>query len=340
MDNKEVHEGRPEPKSNRTGKKAAYAIPAVILILMLAGVLAFLLRYGPSFGIYLRRPSPQAYVKAALSFMENGYYSSTEEWMQAKAEALEELSEVISYEDTWPILRRALSAAGGKHSRLITPADMEEERQEAITLPLVSIDSMEKGIVTVVLPEFTKGPAEAQEYAHIVISWLKEHQDATGVIVDLRGNRGGDIAPMIAALSPLLPDGEVLGVMYASGQVQRMTLKDGAFTGSSSIKVGSFKMPQALPVAILTDEGTASSGEAVLLAFRGLENVQSFGASTAGYASTNTVFMLYDGTEIVLTIGADISPRTGEIFCEDPIVPDVPSECPEQDATAWIQSLR
>ena len=320
-------------------KKKLLIIFVLLLVLLLAAGVAFLALYGPSFGIYLHKPSPQAYGEYALSFMENGYYASDEKWTQAKSEAMEALSAVQSYEDTWPVLRKALAVAGGKHSRLMTSAETDADREEAITLPLVSIDSMENGIMTVVIPEFTQGETEAREYAQIVISWLREHPDAIGVIVDLRGNRGGDLAPMIAALSPLLPDGDVMGVMLASGQVSTMTLTDGAFTGGSGIRVESFKMSEALPVAILTDGETASSGEAALLAFRGLDKVRSFGAPTAGYASANTVFKLYDGTQIVLTVGADVALRTGEVFCDDPIVPDVLTDRPEQDAAVWIRSL-
>ena len=270
--------------------------------------------------------------------MENGYYSSAEEWWEAKASAQDALRAAQSYEDTWPILREALSAAGGKHSRLITPMEEEEAREDPISLPLVSTDSMEHGIVTLVIPEFTQGDKQAQEYAQIVLSWLREHQDAAGVILDLRENRGGNLAPMICALSPLLPDGPLLGVRYANGQMNTMTLADGAFSGGSGMKVESFKMPETIPIAILTDEWTGSSGEAVLLAFRGLENVRSFGSPTAGYASTNTIFHLYDGTQIVLTVGADVALRTGEVFCEEPIPPDVLTGSPEQDAAAWIRS--
>ena len=319
-------------------KKKILILSAVLLAVILAVFLAFLLLYGPSFGIFLCKPSPQDYGARALAFMENGYYSSAEEWREAKATAQDALRTAQSYEDTWPILREALSAAGGKHSRLVTTAEESETREDPITLPLVSTDSMEHGIVTLVIPEFTQGAEQAQEYAQIVLSWLREHQDAAGVIIDLRGNRGGDLAPMICALSPLLPDGPLLGTRYANGQMNTMTLADGAFTGGSGMKVESFKMPETIPIAILTDEWTGSSGEGVLLAFRGLENVRSFGSSTAGYASTNTIFCLYDGTQIVLTVGADVALRTGEVFCEDPIPPDVLTDSPEQDAAAWIRS--
>ena len=308
-------------------KKKTLILSAILLAFVLAVLFFFLLLYGPNFGIYLRKPSPQAYGERALAFMENGYYSSAEEWWEAKASAQDALRAAQSYEDTWPILREALSAAGGKHSRLITPAEKEEAREDPISLPLVSTDSMEHGIVTLVIPEFTQGAEQAQEYAQ-----------AAGVILDLRVNRGGDLAPMICALSPLLPDGPLLGVRYANGQMNTMTLADGAFSGGSEMKVESFKMLETIPIAILTDEWTGSSGEAVLLAFRGLENVRSFGSPTAGYASTNTIFHLYDGTQIVLTVGADVVLRTGEVFCEEPISPDALTGSPEQDAAAWIRS--
>ena len=144
---------------------------------------------------------------------------------------------------------------------------------------------------------------------------------------------------MIVAVSPLLPDGDVLGYRYSNGQLHRMTLKDGTFNDGSGITADSFRMPGNLPVAILTDEWTASSGEAVLLAFRGLENVRTFGAPTAGYASVNTVCTPYDGAQLWLTVAADYCVRTGEVFCEDPVAPDVLTNHPEREAAAWLDSL-
>ena len=42
--------------------------------------------------------------------------------------------------------------------------------------------------------------------------------------------------------------------------------------------------------------------------------------------------------QIVLTVGADVVLRTGEVFCEEPIPPDVLTDSPEQEAAAWIRS--
>ena len=90
------------------------------------------------------------------------------------------------------------------------------------------------------------------------------------------------------------------------------------------------------PVAIITDEVTASSGEAVLLCFRGLDYVRVFGSPTAGYASANESIIFYNGSILALTVSSDIA-RTGEVFCEDPIVPDVYTDSPEEDAMSWLK---
>lgn len=83
---------------------------------------------------------------------------------------------------------------------------------------------------------------------------------------------------------------------------------------------------------------TGSSGEATLLTFRGLDNVRTFGAPTAGYASANKPFDMPDGSELILTTGCDVA-RTGEVFCDDPIAPDVPTHTPMEDALAWLRAI-
>ena len=48
--------------------------------------------------------------------------------------------------------------------------------------------------------------------------------------------------------------------------------------------------------------------------------------------------LLPEGT-LLITIGCDVA-RTGEVFCDDPITPDVETEAPLEDAVAWIKSQR
>ena len=65
--------------------------------------------------------------------------------------------------------------------------------------------------------------------------------------------------------------------------------------------------------------------------------VRTFGTPTAGYASANIVKALADGYTLLITTSCDMA-RTGEIFCDDPIEPDVLTQTPLEDAVAWIEA--
>ena len=47
------------------------------------------------------------------------------------------------------------------------------------------------------------------------------------------------------------------------------------------------------------------------------------------------IYTLPGGSQLALTIGEDIA-RTGEVFCDNPIEPDVTTETPLDDALEWI----
>ena len=165
-------------------KKIIITAFALVFAAFAAAILMLLAVYGPNFGIYLIKPTSQACGAKALSFMKFGYYTNASDWKDAKKHVQEQLQKAESFEDTYPILREALAVAGGKHSKLRLPSEIENFKEES-KLPLVSVDREQNGIVTVVLPEYSQNAGKKEEYARIVISWLQKHTDAKGVIVDL-----------------------------------------------------------------------------------------------------------------------------------------------------------
>jgi C-terminal processing protease CtpA/Prc len=66
---------------------------------------------------------------------------------------------------------------------------------------------------------------------------------------------------------------------------------------------------------------TASSGEAVAIAFRGNAHTRSFGQRTRGLATANGTFTLSDGSMIILTQGIDRD-RDGRAY-DQGVPPDV-----------------
>lgn len=308
------------------GLKILAAIILIILILSIAAVKI----YGPNFGIYLTPPSTKEYVNSALKLMNNGIYAKGEAWQKAKADALEKAKSAETYKDTYDILNEAAKVAGGKHSAIVN----QERQQKTIEAQQLPECKTIGDILYIKLPPYDMGSQKSQEYTDTVISFLKKNADKEKVIVDLRNNTGGDMGPMLAALSPLLPDGKLMS-FDIWGNLTKVELKNGTVSGGGSLTtVEAFKLSDP-KIAILQNEWTGSSGEATLLSFKGLPDVKSFGSASAGYCSVNNLYTLYDGAYMQLTIGKDVD-RLGQSYCEDPIAPDFLTEEPLEAAIDWL----
>lgn len=265
-----------------------------------------------------------SYVKKAIRIMDkHGIYAQGPEWENAKQEALD--AKPITLEEAQEIVVKAGKVAGGKHTFLLTTDEVTENDTSTWEMPTVEL--LENDIAVVKLPQFMGNAEEGVKYANAVLNAIPN--DLQGVVIDLRGNRGGNMYPMIASVHRFLPDDAILKF---SSRHRTMSVNT-VFVMRS---VGLEQQPLIhCPVALLTDEWTASSGEAVLICFRGLENTRTFGSPTAGYCSCNQPFPLPGGSQLVLTTGEDIA-RTGEAFCDDPIEPDVLTETPLEDALEWL----
>lgn len=307
-----------------------------VVVLVLAGIVTWF--FGPILGAGLiGRPifviaTPKRYADFAFDVAHmQGLYADSPEFAEVLAQAREEVKDVDSVAHTHPIIERVLKAAGGKHSGVIPPERNKPGTVQDATLPNVSRDG---DIVIATVPGVARGPV-AQHYADTLAQGLADKvAGACGVIVDLRGNTGGDMGPMLAGVSSLLPDGVVL--TFKGRASSNVTISGGSVAGGGSPITVASQSTFTGPIAVLFDGNTASSGEATLLSFRGLDNVRTFGQPSAGYASANTVFDMPDGAGIMITTAKDVA-RTGEEFAEEPIDPDVLSEQPEVDARDWLQ---
>lgn len=325
-------------KTKSKNKKLRIALGICIpLIIIIAATLAVVMKYGPAFGFYLVPPSAETYGKNALSTIDkNGIFAGNDEWKSTYNECLKMIENAKSYDNTYDAIRKALSVGGGKHSMLMTKSESQDTTESYDeVLPTVSLDG---DIAIIKLPDFL-GTAEAgQKYAKVAEDFIHENRDKIkGVVLDLRGNTGGDMGPMATAVSSLLPDGELVYYHYRSYDVP-VTLKNGVVSNAGT--GGKSLYPDEklnVPVAILTDDMTASSGEALTLCFRGLERTRTFGAPTAGYTSVNMLYNMYDGAQMYLTVAFDKA-RTGEIFKETPIEPDVATDSPLEAALEWLRS--
>jgi C-terminal processing protease CtpA/Prc len=164
-------------------------------------------------------------------------------------------------------------------------------------------------------------------------------------MVDLSENSGGNMWPMLAGLGPLLGEGPLgsfdfpnqpLAIWsYRAGQAW---LDDIALAQTSS---GGYQLRNsARPVALLMTTRTASSGEAVLIAFAGLPTTCRFGTITRGLTTANEGFPLPDGATIMVTVATFVD-RLGRVYGQA-IAPDQYVDGDEHQiqahAAAWIHA--
>ncbi|MCS3656530.1 S41 family peptidase [Salinibacter ruber] len=301
-----------------------------------------------------------AYLNRALVAMR---YASLRrdslDWPALRRAAFDEARGARTPEDTYPALRLALDRLKDGHSFFDPPGDASPTADAApdsgeATAPapdewptarsVTASDGARLGYVHV--PK-VMGPGE-QAYADSLrgaVRALTSNAPPCGWIVDVRGNVGGSMWPMLAGLGPVIGPGRLGASVEASGDRRPWFYDDGragaVYLGGwyRNVSVEVEAPPHRLdpphpPVAVLTDSRTASAGEAVAVAFRGRRNARSFGASTAGKTTSNQTVYLPDGARLFVT-AAVYADRTGRVY-GGPLAPDVRSTAPEADARSWL----
>ncbi len=152
--------------------------------------------------------------------------------------------------------------------------------------------------------------------------------------------------PMLAGIGPVLGEGDAGGGRAVDGTTVMRSYAAGR-SGKAAISGDAYELlSPSPPVAVLLGPNTASSGEAVALAFIGRPNTRTFGAPTAGYTTGNVPILLGDGAVLNLAV-TTMMDRNGNAY-DGPITPDVSvavgasanseTDTPVQRAIAWLES--
>ncbi len=275
---------------------------------------------------------PSGYLDRALVIMEEqSLRAYAVLWFQIRLGAFLRAAGATTTGDTYDAIRWALRELGDHHS-FFRPPPPSEARSTPIASPSVDGRRVEPNVGYVKIPGFTgTEPPKFAEQIDRVIAEV-DGPRICGWIVDLRGNTGGNMWPMIGGLRSILGTGPLGGFRSRTGHVtrwyNRMTPEPW-----HQLETGN------PPVAVLTDGRTASSGEAVTVAFRGRDHTRSFGAATRGLSTGNRTIRLSDGATMMLTVSVFVD-RDGNVYGSR-ITPDevVAPEDAERAAIRWLQSL-
>ncbi len=272
-----------------------------------------------------------SYLASALDIMqENSIKRSEINWDMLRATANEKARGARAPWATYNAIRFALNYLGDEHSFFLTPLEATHLQNTAIQDSPTPEGNLIEGKLGYIILPWLSGIDEEQGdlYATLLQNIVKEVDSLgpCGWIIDLRPNNGGTMWPMLAGIGPVLGDGDVGSFVYPDGRKIDWYYTNGQVQvsgGDVMAKVNgvAYELKQdSQPVAVLTGMGTASSGEAVVVAFRGRPNTRSFGQDTAGLSTGNQGFKLSNGAMIFLTV-VTFADRTGQIY-GGPIRPD------------------
>ncbi len=265
---------------------------------------------------------------------------------EAQAQLLDMLEKESLYRDRvdWPVIRARLKAAqadpakarevlqeatgrsSGGHGLWISATQLHGTAQRLersngaagpASGPIRPVEALDPRIGRVEIGGYAvmQGPAAHQQMKERAQRWqaIIRDQDTgsrCGWIVDLRGNTGGNMWPMLLGAAPLLrttPGAiEDVGSFATAEGPSRWQLTPSSVRLGKRVRVDlgapgyQLKHPGA-PVAVLIGPRSASSGEASVLAFRGRPQTRSFGQPTAGLSTANEMRPLVDGSALLLT---------------------------------------
>ena len=289
--------------------------------------------------------NPSEYLRQGLDIIqENAFYSSKLDWPAERAKAQQMAVGAATFADTYGALSEVLRDLGDRHSRFATPEQVKESSGGLLPEGPPDGRVLTPAISLLHLP-VVSGPqssAGAHRYVDAAEGILRGSPRACGWVLDLRGNPGGNLVPIMLAAAPLLGEGDAVIVRDNDGKAHPFGYRDKKISYEGKVITGieGTLAPITPPpaVAVLIDQDTASSAEFLLLAFHVRPNTRTFGADTVGLTGGNGVFKMADGAQIVLTttLAEDLRGRR----YDGPVSPDEGIDPAKSEAAAvrWLQS--
>ncbi|TVZ56893.1 peptidase S41-like protein [Lutibacter sp. Hel_I_33_5] len=281
------------------------------------------------------------YVEEAIEIIENNSIRKDSiNWNSFKSNLLEEIKKEDDLTELHALISKALYGLGDNHSFLLTKDVQAKIFNDRNPIPRVYSDTISDKIGYIKIPQFLGNDRQVNQFANDIqdeIKWLDSY-DLNNYIIDLRGNTGGNMFPMYLGLAPILgtdvsgffkmTNDKLLPWSYKSNSVFVGDEKMLEIEDSYSLKSDIHK------IAVLIDGETGSSGEAIAIAFKGMKNTKFFGQSTYGISTGNDVFVLSDGTKMVLTTSIFVD-RNKKIY-GGKVEPDAITYQPKKEAIEWL----
>lgn len=161
------------------------------------------------------------------------------------------------------------------------------------------------------ITEFDSGTAS--EFSAQVDALVKK--GAKGLVFDVRNNPGGLLESVEAMIDKLVPAGPIVRAKYKDGTMKVLYTSD-----SKEIN---------LPMAVITNQNSASAAELFAAALKDYGKAKSIGTKTYGKGTMQEICNLSDGTALDLSV-AYFYPPTSDNFEGKGVSPDISVELSEK----------
>jgi carboxyl-terminal processing protease len=272
----------------------------------------------------------QSFLDEMLNVMEkNSINKKTIDWEEFRTKVYAKAAGAETLTQLYPAITEALTLLGDNHSVFIGPSGN--------TISAHTITCNTQTIVKPVVP-YNIGYVRVNQFGggstgSAAVAFAEEIQQQI--------KSQGNMWPMVAGIGPILGEGTAGYFIGPDGLESSWGYLDGASVNEGTVisHVGDpYELVLPNPkVAVLFDNGIASSGEVMAISFVGREKTKSFGSPTCGLSTANSGYTLSGNCTLVLTI-AYLADRDKNLFGV-PVPPDQVStnESIVQDAVAWIQ---
>lgn len=277
-------------------------------------------------------------IDTTISIMrENSVNASKVDWVKVKQEATEKASGIESPYQLGPVMRYLFQSVDDFHGSFFYNDSAFNWQKQVNTVsdsimnewkkgPLIRKKMLEENIAYLRIPSMPAGSIaefsqKAQELNDSLCQLL--NNSPKGLILDLRLNGGGAMHPMILGVKNLLPSGKV-GEFHIKKK-EDWLLKNNSFLIDTAVLATIVpkctKQARQLPIVIITGAQTGSSGEFLIMTFKGRPNTILLGSTTAGYVTVNNGFQISDSAAMNLSIGYGAD-RNGTVY-KEALRPDI-----------------
>lgn len=171
------------------------------------------------------------------------------------------------------------------------------------------------------------------KHTNLINTFLQKYE-FSGLILDFRLHKGGNMWPTIYGLQSILTN-VPFNIFTKNDKVSKhdeyLSIDDKLKI--KQIKLKTNKINANYPIAIIIGKQTYSSGEILSSIFSGKDNVKSFGKKSGGGLSINNTISITNNIKLNLTIA--LVRLTNGIFKEY-LTPNVITNTPITDAKKWL----